>query len=91
MKNVSHIAGNLQFQMLYPPEGSTSILEVTDRGLGPFLHVSLRKDGDLTYEFFAKTALSISEKQIQEIESMAQKNLSWTDLSTLGLERFDEN
>ncbi|GLT10326.1 hypothetical protein ACFQFQ_09785 [Sulfitobacter porphyrae] len=91
LKNNIHKAGDLEFQMLYPPEGSTSILEVSDRGLGPFLHVSLRKDGDLTYEFFAETALSISEKQMKDIEEMARRKLSWTDLSAFGWERFDES
>lgn len=91
LKNNIHKAGDLEFQMLYPPEGSTSILEVSDRGLGPFLHVSLRKGGDLTYEFFAETALSISEKQMKDIEEMARRKLSWTDLSAFGWERFDES
>ena len=85
------MVGELKFQMLYPSEGSSSILEVSDSGIGEFLHVGLRKDGDLTYEFFARSSFSITEKQIQEIDAMARKNLTWTDLSALGLERLDEN
>ncbi|KPA20484.1 hypothetical protein shim_34740 [Shimia sp. SK013] len=91
LRNVDHIVGELRFQVLYPPEGSTSVLEVTESGLGPLLHVSLREDGDLTYEFFAKSSLLITEKQFREIDEMARKKLSWTDLSAFGLESFDED
>ncbi|MBT8155159.1 hypothetical protein KMP13_15025 [Epibacterium ulvae] len=76
--------------MLYPPEENSSVLEVADSGLGPFLHVSLRKDGDLSYEFFAEPTISFSESKFKEVEAMARKKLSWTDLSAHGLERFDE-
>jgi len=91
LKNVEHIVGELQFQMLYPPEGSSSILEVADNGIGPFLYVSLKKDGGLIYEFFTKPSIAITDKQFREINAKARKRLSWTDLSAWGLERFDEN
>lgn len=90
MKDVDRIVGELRFQMLYPPEGHSSILEVTDSSLGPFLYVSLRKEGELNYEFFAESSFFITEKQFRQIDAMARKNLSWTDLSAAGLERFDE-
>src|SRR5690606_26468656 len=57
----------LQFVMLYPPEGNSSVLEVGNDDLGEFLRVSLLKNGDLNFEFLVEPAPLISEKHLQEI------------------------
>ena len=77
--------------MLYPPEGNSSVLEVEDSALGPFLYVSLRRDGELNFEFYFDRAISLSEAQFREIEAKARGKLSWTDYAAIGLERFDES
>ncbi|MGR3322261.1 MAG: hypothetical protein ACU0DK_10050 [Pseudooceanicola sp.] len=89
--NNLHKIGDVQFQMLYPPEGNSSDLEVADSEFGPFLYVSLRKDGELSFDFLVDGALSVSEPQFREIEATARKNLAWSDLAASGLERFNES
>lgn len=81
----------LSYQIIYPPEGNSSILEVSKDRIGQFLLVSLGKNGALTYDFFVSSPFTITEKHLKEIELMARTNLSYTDLFAAELERFDES
>lgn len=75
------IVENLDFTMLYPPEGDSSILEVTADIHGAFLHVSLAPDKTLVFAFFPEKKICLSENQLLMITEKARKNLSLTDSS----------
>jgi hypothetical protein len=76
-----NLLGDLKFGMLYPPEGDSSILEVSEESIGPFLHVMLARDGQLVFSFFSKSEVNLTEKQFSQIRERAQKNVSLTDMS----------
>lgn len=75
------MVGSIKFQMLYPPEGDSSILEVSSEEFGEFLHVTLSNDGKLLFTFFAKHEITITQDEIAFISSTAIDRLSITDLS----------
>lgn len=69
----------LDFTMLYPPEGDSSVLEVSDGNNEAFLHVTLAPDGSLIFAFFLEQLVCLSERQFGTISEKAMKNLSLTD------------
>lgn len=75
------ILGDLEFLMLYPAEGDSSILEVSEKGIGSFLHVMLASDETLVFAFLSREPINLSEKQFALIQEKAKKNLSLTDSS----------
>jgi len=81
----------LSFSVLYPPEGSSSILEVADENGGTFLHVSLKEDGSLSYNPLGSSPYALTEPQLSEVKMVARRKLSWTDLAAFGFEAFDEH
>lgn len=76
---------NLEFTMLYPPEGESSIFEVSVEGNDPFLHVMLDTDRSLVFAFFPEKMVCLSEELMLSICNKAKAKLTLTDMSI-----FDE-
>ncbi|MDP5309205.1 hypothetical protein, partial [Paracoccus spongiarum] len=74
---------NLRFNILYPPEGDSSVLEVSADDVGDFLHVILGADGTLIFSFLSNREVNINTDQISTITDVARQNLSLTDTSWL--------
>ena len=72
---------DLKFEMLYPPEGNSSILEVSEESIGPFLHVMLASDSQLVFSFSSKSEVNLTEKQFGQICERAKERLSLIDMS----------
>ncbi len=72
---------NLEFTMLYPPEGDSSVLEVSNENIGPFLHIMLASDETLIFAFFSTKPINLSEAQFTFICAKAKQRLSLTDIS----------
>ncbi len=70
--------GKIEYLMLYPAEGDSSVLEVSAEGFGDFLHVSLDDDGELVFAFFAKQNVTLSQVQMDEISAIARDRLALT-------------
>lgn len=70
--------GELRYVLLYPPEGESSILEVSTEGIGEFLHVSLNSNGVLNFTFFLKELFTLTSKQLNEISKVARDRLELT-------------
>lgn len=76
-----NLLGELEFQMLYPAEGNSSILEVSEETIGSFLHVMLAADGQLVFSFFSDSPVNLAERQFVQICKRAKESLSLTDIS----------
>ncbi len=76
-----NILADLSFIMLYPPEGESSVLEVSAEVVGPFLHVMLASDETLVFAFISTKPVILSEKQFSIICEKAKEKLSLTDYS----------
>ncbi len=79
-----NLLGELKFEMLYPAEGDSSVLEVSEDSVGDFLHVILSGDGQLIFSFFSKSAVNLTDEQFCQIRERAKENLSLTDMSLFG-------
>lgn len=66
----------LTYAMLYPPEGNSSILEMSAKDQGDFLHVAILSDGTLGFRFFPGEDIMITERQVEEIIERARKNIN---------------
>lgn len=71
----------LDFTMLYPPEGDSSVLEVLGSNNEAFLHVTLAPDETLIFAFLSGKPTCLSEQQLQIITEKAKENLTLTDSS----------
>lgn len=67
---------NLNFTMLYPVEGDSSILEVSRADVGEFLHVEMSQDGLLKFTFFPSGELELSEIEVEAITAKARQKVS---------------
>ena len=75
MQFKTNFVSDLRFLVLYPPDGCSNLIEVSDEEIGDFLYVRLGQDGCLIYEFFNDAPFSMTAKQLREIENFAQENL----------------
>lgn len=73
----------LNFNTLYPPEGDSSVLEVSSDGSGDFLHVTLSENGALIFSFFSGHEINLTLDQINAISDVARERLTVTDTSWL--------
>lgn len=76
-----NLLGELKFEMLYPAEGDSSVLEVSEDSVGDFLHVILSGDGRLVFSFCSKSEVNLTDEQFQKIRERAKERLSLTDMS----------
>jgi hypothetical protein len=72
---------DIKFTLLYPPEGDSSILEVSSDTAGDFLHVMMTKNGDLILSFMGKSETNLTKSQIDMICDEALRRLQITDSS----------
>lgn len=72
----------LEYTMLYPAEGESSILEVSGKSINEFLHVKLTAHGDLEFTFFLNRPFTLSFAQISEISETAKLRLHLSEYPT---------
>ena len=66
------------FQMLYPPDGISAIVEVSNSRGEDFLHVTMDYNKKLIFHFFPEEPFDITEEQFNKILVFSKKNLSGT-------------
>ncbi|MEM6312364.1 MAG: hypothetical protein AAF754_20270 [Pseudomonadota bacterium] len=66
----------LEYQLIYPADGESAIVEVCAQDGKDLLHVSLDLNDGIQFTFFCGEPFTINSVQLDEITKFAKANLS---------------
>ena len=66
----------LDYQLIYPADGESAIVEVCSKNGKDLLHVSLDTNGDIQFTFLCSEPFTITSVQLDEMTKFAKANLS---------------